>query len=406
MESRIRLLLMLSTVAVTAAPALTQIRDVGSGAYRPSNSIGQFRGRLGSSLSSYNFQTPGYSSRAADVSTFNRPGFGGFDSGGASGVGGMPSFSSPGLPGFGPATPGYSGGGGRIAGMNLAPIASAGPATAMTDLVLLPESGDICEYDPLACDLDDPQLLMPITGPLLQQPDADASPATDSHDNQRDYSRSLLAVPTYTDTGSLVSQRTNLYIARQMAAARDLVKNRRFDQALSSYQAVINLDPQNPDPVIGTIHCFLMTGSYKAAGLAVLRLARVQNSFWTKPPDYYLVFGIDRTRILDDLDSIQDDLDLYIGTYGDIGGSEGHTRSHGMLSWLGVLYIGWINNDEQAVKDAVSRAANAGPFHTEVQELYRQITGDQSRQVVSVEDLTPVGTLPDFLQPRSPANQP
>jgi len=181
---------------------------------------------------------------------------------------------------------------------------------------------------------------------------------------------------------------TSLYATRQLDMARKSIGEKRYEQALVSYQAVKALAPDSSDAMIGTIYCRLITGRYQTAGLEVLRLARTEPKFWLRKPDFMIIFGVPSDRIVGSLEKTEQELDQFIVSY------ESHEdrASQELVAYacLGKLYLGWLSGREDVIREAIEKAGKCSPFDESIQSLYRKITGRESPKL-DIQQLRPVG---------------
>ena len=259
-------------------------------------------------------------------------------------------------------------------------------AGGLSSVVLIPDSGNICQTDRLACMLSSQEALKPLVGDKLLRPNLNAPKPKDADE--------LLPPPDISDEyniaelpGSSMSQ-SMIYVAQQISQARNYIRKQQYSEALTCYQAASSVDARNKNAIIGTIYSHIMCGKFQAGGQSILRLISLYPDFWRTTPDFIAIFGVPATTIVEKSSEAEPDIDYYISL---CKGDNSKTARRGLkLAYLAKMFLAWLADDAELMKKNIELSAQADPYDPLVQKLYRDMTGKRSQKQLQIKSIKPL----------------
>ncbi len=260
-------------------------------------------------------------------------------------------------------------------------------AGGLSTVVLIPDSGDICQTDKLACMLSSREALKPLMGDRLLRPNLNAPKPKDADellppaDMSNEYN--------FTDMPGDDTTQSMIYVAQQISQARNYIRKQQYAEALTCYQAAVSVDARCRNAIIGTIYSHIMCGKFQAGGQSILRLISLYPDFWRSRPDFIAIFGVPETTIVEKSSEAEPDIDYYISL---CKGDNNKTARRGLkLAYLAKMFLSWLSDNDELMKKYVELSAQADPYDPVVQKLYRDMTGRKEFKQLKLKSIKPLG---------------
>ena len=268
-------------------------------------------------------------------------------------------------------------------GNNIISIPYAG---GLGDIVLIPDSSDMCQTDRLACIFSSQEALKPLMGDKLLRPNLNAPKPKDTDEllPPEDLSNEY----NFTDLPGDDTSQSMMYVAQQISQARNYIRKQQYAEALTCYQAALSVDSRCENAIIGTIYSHIMCGKFQAGGQSILRLIKLNPDFWRTSPDFIAIFGVPQTTIIDKSTQAEPDIDYYISL---CKGDNSKIARRGMkLAYLSKMFLAWLADNEDSMRKYIKMAADMDPYDPLVQKLYRDMTGKKATKQLQLKSIKPL----------------
>jgi len=258
------------------------------------------------------------------------------------------------------------------------------------DLIpLIPKELDVGDAFQMACAASAEAAIKPFVEERLQRPTPKGSssgPATVgkaslAYDTAQDIDLGF-------DTTGVTTTKGSLFTAQQLSKARDLLRRKMYIPALNCFKAARAIDTKNKNALIGMIYCHIMSGRFQVGGLAILELAQDDPDFWLQQPDFHAIFGVTSSELSQRLYDVEPQMEQVLTLYRPEDGKQ--VAEDIKLAYLSKMYIAWLRDDRNAVKEYATLAAQAVPLDAPVQQLYQRISGQAERKGVVLTPIKPM----------------
>ncbi len=254
-------------------------------------------------------------------------------------------------------------------------------AGGMNTIVLLPSQADFCQRNKLACELAAEAAVKPVVGDALQRPNLNAPKPKGYFPPAVDYLKD-------DDRVSSTTYQSTLYVAQQISRARQYIRKRQYEQALTCYRAASGMDAKNVSSLVGSIYSIIMCGKFQAGGLLVLKLSGIDQNFWTKPPDFIAIFGESKNVIVTNGLNAEPDIDYYINL---CRAENSKYAKEGMkLAYLSKMFLAWLSGNKTEMIRHITSAAKIAKYDPKVQRIYRKITGKEELRQLNLKPMKAV----------------